>query len=755
MLDQATFVAGAGGIMNPNSSNNFDDDRFAHTRRHIAGFSSSSSNLENYYRPVSQLLPLVQYLQKALAMVVNFLNTCNPDLDLPAHFRSALEKLDYEIIAAGKQEDLTYRALFDLLRKEIFAMAKYHGATHAWHAKLQKKISGSFLEKNLLSAPPCKVFYFFFRFIALLLYFLKTELNRENKMRFAQEFLQFIDKNNDFSLQTKEKKCELQTIFQYCLKNSLKNEVLCHCQTALGDNPGASAKMLLEKSENKVVLSGHDTRKFKEMYQKILASTDTKKFTTTSREPTKIRLKAKNIQEQTKKKSFSQTARLDLTRAASVGAYNPQIAKDGAHGFSWESILAGSTIVKGELWPQGVISTSIDAIRIKKRLAGDQQCEIYQVQYSRLPMYKYAIKIPLLPIAKNKRVFETELQNLNKISTINNPHLPKIISGSFKYQGEPIPYYLTAQTESAEQLFKNDKIKPLHPFSALLFFYSLLRSLASLSYNHIVHKDITRRHVRFYQDIVVLTNFQNCKLMRESQRDTQESDSTLFHGTPHYLPPELINVEKHGGGQSSVLLNLNQISAKTDIWAAGLVFMEWLTGQHLFPMFNSDDNALHILENVHNCLQKKHLENYKTECYGILHRLYFPQKGSAQHNLNTERLELNKRLQATFATDVHRINVEDIEIDGNFLNNLLKIFELCTLPFAKRPEAEQLMSTIGSWFPWVKEKYAILTSRNILPPTNANVIQALALEYLDSGKISKLEAPLQCNKTTSDIHWVD
>lgn len=419
---------------------------------------------------------------------------------------------------------------------------------------------------------------------------------------------------------------------------------------------------------------------------------------------------------------------INLTQAAVDGRYNPSLSSKTTELFSWESILSKRAIVAGQLLPVGKITDMTDAIVVKQLVGRGGYGEVYEVEYSGCSPYQYAMKVPLLPLTRNVAPFELEVEKLARLKEVACPHLPQILPGKFVYEGCSVPYYITYMLQPIEKLFDIPEGQPIYAPMVMIFFYGLMKTLAGLSYHHIIHNDIKPNNIMFYQDLPVLLDFGSSKSFSEINELELWKKRGYLHGTPMYFPPEVFGLEDAAAGTKHIWLYLEKVSQKMDIWAMGLVFMEWLSGRNLFQNIALGRNTLQILYNMQLRFQEGHLSLYKHQCSRLLERLYLATDLLTQQRMKgSDIVELyagtgksdeanSKTFTKSHDKDIRRLNLANIEIKENFVADLLKIFDLCTMPYEQRPKAEQIVQEVESFFPWVAEKYKSLSYQDRLPP---------------------------------------
>ncbi|XP_068924939.1 cyclin-dependent kinase 15 [Petaurus breviceps papuanus] len=106
----------------------------------------------------------------------------------------------------------------------------------------------------------------------------------------------------------------------------------------------------------------------------------------------------------------------------------------------------------------------------------------------------------------------------------------------------------------------------LHPHNVRLFMFQLLRGLAYIHHQHILHRDLKPQNLLIsYLGELKLADF---GLARAKSIPSQTYSSEVV--TLWYRPPD-------------ALLGATEYSSDLDIWGAGCIFIEMLQGQPLFP----------------------------------------------------------------------------------------------------------------------------------------------------------------------------
>ncbi|XP_012891361.1 PREDICTED: cyclin-dependent kinase 15 isoform X2 [Dipodomys ordii] len=118
----------------------------------------------------------------------------------------------------------------------------------------------------------------------------------------------------------------------------------------------------------------------------------------------------------------------------------------------------------------------------------------------------------------------------------------------------------------------------LHPHNVRLFMFQLLRGLAYIHHQHVLHRDLKPQNLLIsHLGELKLADF---GLARAKSIPSQTYSSEVV--TLWYRPPD-------------ALLGATEYSSELDIWGAGCIFIEMLQGQPLFPGVS---NILEQLEKI-------------------------------------------------------------------------------------------------------------------------------------------------------------
>lgn len=258
-------------------------------------------------------------------------------------------------------------------------------------------------------------------------------------------------------------------------------------------------------------------------------------------------------------------------------SYRP--SADYSSSSNFQNILSGKYLIRNQIWD---FPSSSDALKIGKLLGKGGYGEVYEIYHLTMPEKKFALKIPGPPLSITKGYILNEIQKLKTLNKPGNYHIPRIKYGFFSIFKERIPYYITHIFTPVEKLFPNfSNNLPIDPLTTLEIFYMMASGLKYITSHHIVHNDIKPENFMFLYGLPVITDYGTARSYSEINEVELERLEGRLHGTPVWLPPELISIEKEDK-QEEIYFNLSKVGQKTDVWGLALVLMRYLIGQSLF-----------------------------------------------------------------------------------------------------------------------------------------------------------------------------
>jgi DNA-binding response OmpR family regulator len=184
------------------------------------------------------------------------------------------------------------------------------------------------------------------------------------------------------------------------------------------------------------------------------------------------------------------------------------------------------------------------------------------------------VKILRHEIVLNKKALERFMEEYDMVEHIQSRHVARIF-GHGNYQEN---VYLVMEFFEGGDLAKRLAGKPVDPAEALKFFRELMFALGDIHEKGILHRDLKPQNLMFRQDgTLAILDFGIAKHIDAIDR-TKEGEVL---GTPRYMSPEQVQ------GRA--------LDLRTDIYSAGVLLYQMLTGQHLFEGETAVEVALHHL----------------------------------------------------------------------------------------------------------------------------------------------------------------
>ena len=162
------------------------------------------------------------------------------------------------------------------------------------------------------------------------------------------------------------------------------------------------------------------------------------------------------------------------------------------------------------------------------------------------------------------------IQEYGIISKLQNPYVVKIYDQGFSDEHVYI----------AMEYFENGDLKQridrgLTDTEALRILSQIARALDAIHAAGVVHRDLKPQNIMFRDDdSLAILDFGIAKLV---SAETQITEHGQVFGTPYYMSPE------QGSGQ--------QVDGRSDIYSAGVILYEMLTGKRLYTA----DNAVSLV----------------------------------------------------------------------------------------------------------------------------------------------------------------
>ena len=228
---------------------------------------------------------------------------------------------------------------------------------------------------------------------------------------------------------------------------------------------------------------------------------------------------------------------------------------------------------------------------IDRELGGGGMARVFLATETRL---NRRVVVKILPPDTAARVsFERFQREIMLAAGLQNPHIVPVLTAG---DADGLPYFTMPFVEGESLRAKLSRRDPMTQREQ----FKILRDVASaLAYAHergIVHRDIKPDNVLISGDSAMVTDFGVAKALSSATPDEQSQDLTETGsslGTPAYMAPEQIAGDN--------------VDARTDIYAWGVLAYELLTGQHPFADRKTPQAmiAAHLTERPVNISKRK------------------------------------------------------------------------------------------------------------------------------------------------------
>src|SRR5918992_5940544 len=199
------------------------------------------------------------------------------------------------------------------------------------------------------------------------------------------------------------------------------------------------------------------------------------------------------------------------------------------------------------------------------------------------------VKILRQEIVLNKKARERFMEEYDMVERIQSRHVARIF-GHGNYQNN---VYLVMEFFEGGDLSKRLAGKAVPPAEALKVFRELMFALGDVHEKGILHRDLKPQNLMFRRDgSLAIVDFGIAKNIAAADR----TNAGEVLGTPRYMSPEQVQ------GRA--------LHLRTDLYSAGVLLYQMLTGQHMFDGQTAMEVAMHHL-NSHPPLLPEHLQRYQ------------------------------------------------------------------------------------------------------------------------------------------------
>ena len=184
------------------------------------------------------------------------------------------------------------------------------------------------------------------------------------------------------------------------------------------------------------------------------------------------------------------------------------------------------------------------------------------------------VKILRPDITSDRNALSRFLEEYSMVERIQSRHVARIFAHGMSQEHA----YLVMEFFEGGDLSRRLAGKPIAPAEALRLFRELMFALGDIHEKGILHRDLKPQNIMFRTDgSLAIVDFGIAKQIDAIDRTSHGE----VLGTPRYMSPEQVQ------GRA--------LDLRTDIYSAGVLLYQMLTGQHLFEGESGVEVALHHL----------------------------------------------------------------------------------------------------------------------------------------------------------------
>jgi serine/threonine-protein kinase PpkA len=187
------------------------------------------------------------------------------------------------------------------------------------------------------------------------------------------------------------------------------------------------------------------------------------------------------------------------------------------------------------------------------------------------------VKILRQDAVVNRKAMERFMEEFAMVERIQSRHVARIL-GHGRYENN---VYLVMEFFEGGDLSKRLGNRPVPPQEALRLFRELMFALGDIHEKGILHRDLKPQNLMFRRDgTLSIVDFGIAKNIAAADR----TGAGEVLGTPRYMSPEQVQ------GRA--------LDLRTDIYSAGVLLYQMLTGRHMFDGETAMEIAMHHLNTV-------------------------------------------------------------------------------------------------------------------------------------------------------------
>jgi serine/threonine-protein kinase len=189
---------------------------------------------------------------------------------------------------------------------------------------------------------------------------------------------------------------------------------------------------------------------------------------------------------------------------------------------------------------------------------------------------KRAIKLLRQDLVHEDQIVRRFLAEAVAVRELQHPNVAQVLDAATAENGTPYLVMELLQGTPLSKYVEHGHVMP--PQQAVQVVRAILHALGAAHSRNVIHRDVKPENVFLVRDpsgafVVKVLDFGIAKVMDAAGRMAPMTRTGVLLGTPGYMSPEQIK-------------SSNAVDATTDLWSAGVILYELLTGQAPFPADN-------------------------------------------------------------------------------------------------------------------------------------------------------------------------
>jgi serine/threonine-protein kinase len=210
--------------------------------------------------------------------------------------------------------------------------------------------------------------------------------------------------------------------------------------------------------------------------------------------------------------------------------------------------------------------------RLGRRIGEGGMAEVYAAD----PLdggHPVAIKIMRPEFLDEKAVIDRFLEEARFSARLIHPNIVRVHEGAVAEDGSP--YMVMELLEGVPLGAYTQRGSRIPPAQAVPILHGILGGLAAAHAQNIVHRDLKPENIFLTRDsgaafVVKVLDFGVAKIMDAAGGMGNRTRTGMLLGTPAFMSPEQVK-------------SARSVDHRSDLWSAGVLFYEMLTGKEAFP----------------------------------------------------------------------------------------------------------------------------------------------------------------------------